>query len=334
MPKITFDEAKEFLDNIKPEDKVAIIHHDDGDGFASGILFYDWCKQKGAKVENIIFGYRIGNEKPNLEPFNKIIITDIAPSGIKELALPLEKEIFYTDHHPQDISTPEELLELRTTDEGYIPSARTTGELTGIKKWLSVAGTVTDAGDLYPENEKFINELLKEKKLTVGEFRKKYTNIFTNTLIYFHKDLQKAFNIIKEIKSLEEFKKLDKYSEAIENELGQVVKKYEEKKEKLGDVNFFYFETKFYIKKALAAIISRNNPEETIIFATPQDDKYLSLSARNQSRKRDMVELLRAGIKGLENSGTGGHVPAAGGTIKTKDLEKFKKNIREYKASL
>jgi len=27
MPEITFDQAKEFLDNISQEDKVAIVHH-------------------------------------------------------------------------------------------------------------------------------------------------------------------------------------------------------------------------------------------------------------------------------------------------------------------
>ncbi|MBU2576098.1 MAG: hypothetical protein KKF50_00065 [Nanoarchaeota archaeon] len=332
MPKINFNEAKEFLDNITKEDNIVVIHHDDGDGFASGIIFYDWCKQKGAKVQNLLFSYRIGNEKPDLSSFNKIIITDIAPSGIKELQLPIEKPIFYTDHHPETNHIPEEILKYRTTDQGYIPSARTAGELTGIKKWLSIIGTITDAGDLYPENQKFINELLNEKKITIQEFRENYSNIFTNTLIYFHDEQQKAFEIIKEIKSLEEFKKLNKYSEAIEEELGRIVNEYNEKKEKIGDINFFYFETKFYIKKALAAIISRNNPKETIIFVTPQDKKYLSISARDQTRKKDMAELLKEGIKGLKNSGAGGHVPAAGAEIQSKDLEKFKENIRRSRS--
>jgi len=329
MPKINFSEAKKWLEKINSNDKILVIHHNDGDGYASGIIFYDWCKQKKAEVENFPFTYKANIKVPNLNKFNKIIVTDIAPAGIEELDLPLNKEIFYTDHHPLDVPVPEEILELRTTDEGYIPSARTAGELTGIKKWLSVMGTVTDAGDLYPENDSYIKELLEKEKLSVGEFREKYSNVFTNTLIYFHNEQQKAFEIIKEINSLEEFKKLEKYSEAIENEIQKIVEEYNTKKEMLGDINFFYFETKFYIKKALAAITSRNNPEETIIFATPQDDKYLSISARNQSKKKDMAKLLKAGIKGLENAGAGGHIPAAGATIQKKDLEKFKQQIRQ-----
>jgi len=50
MPEITFQQAKEFLNNITRKDKVAVIHHDDGDGFCAGILYYDWCKLKKPKL--------------------------------------------------------------------------------------------------------------------------------------------------------------------------------------------------------------------------------------------------------------------------------------------
>ncbi|MCK5449408.1 DHH family phosphoesterase [Candidatus Pacearchaeota archaeon] len=330
MPKITFSQAKEFLDNINDKDCVAVIHHNDGDGFASGIIFYDWCKNKGAEVENFIFNFCRWDKKISLEKFNKIIITDIAPGGIEELSLPTDKEIFYTDHHPEREKIPEEILELRTSEEGYIPSSRTAGELTNIKPWLSVAGTITDAGDLYPENDKFINEFLNKEGISLEKFKEEVSHVLGNTLVYFQEDLQEAFKIMKEINSLEDFKKLKKYSEQIEDELSKIIKRFDFEKKKLGDVYFFYFETKYFIKKPLSAIISRNNPEDTIIFATPIDEENLSISARNQSKTKDMAELLRAGIKGLDDASAGGHIPAAGGQILTKDLEKFKENIRNF----
>jgi len=49
MPKITFAQTKEFLNQISKKDKILIIHHDDGDGYVAGILLYDWCKNKNAK---------------------------------------------------------------------------------------------------------------------------------------------------------------------------------------------------------------------------------------------------------------------------------------------
>ena len=43
-----------------------------------------------------------------------------------------------------------------------------------------------------------------------------------------------------------------------------------------------------------------------------------------------MSEMLKAGIAGLEDSSAGGHVPAAGGMICIKDLDKFKQNVRDF----
>ena len=43
-----------------------------------------------------------------------------------------------------------------------------------------------------------------------------------------------------------------------------------------------------------------------------------------------MADLLKAGIKGLEDGNAGGHAPAAGGIILAKDIDKFKKNIRHF----
>ena len=171
---------------------------------------------------------------------------------------------------------------------------------------------------------------LKKEKMSFEEFKEEFSDVLGNTLAYFQEDSQKAFDIIKKIDNPEEFKKLKKYSEKIEEELTIKIKEYEEKKEKLGNINFFYYESKYPIKKALSAIISRNNPEETIIFVTPQDENQLSISARNQTRKVDMTHLLKEATKNLEGANSGGHVPAAGATIKTKDLEKFKEKAREF----
>ena len=43
-----------------------------------------------------------------------------------------------------------------------------------------------------------------------------------------------------------------------------------------------------------------------------------------------MVDMLKAGVEGLEEGNAGGHVPAAGGIILAKDINEFKQNIREF----
>ena len=332
MPEITFTQAKEFLDNITSEDKVAIIHHDDGDGFCSGMLYYNWCEKQ--KAETIQFTYAIGKsslKKLDLKKFNKIIVCDLAPDFMaEELELIKNKQVLYADHHPRTTPIPEEILELITVDQGYIPSSRTAGELTGLKPWLSLTGTITDAGDFYTENQDFINEHLKQIGMTLDKFKQKASSVMTNFLVFFDKKFDEAFEILKKINSIEEMEKLKQYSEPVEDEVQKFVEEYEDKKERLGDINFYYFEPTFSVKVPVAGIISQRT-DDAYIFASPKNNgKNISLSARNTSQERNMSEVLKAGIVGLEGAGAGGHAPAAGGMILAKDLEKFKKNIRNF----
>jgi len=333
MPEINFNQAKEFLDNISSEDKVAIVHHDDGDGFCSGVLYYDWCEKQKANVEQ--FAYSIGKsslQKFGLDNFNKIIIADIAPDLIgEEFEMIKDRQVLYADHHPRDTPIPKEILELVTIDQGYLPSSRTAGELTELKPWLSLTGTITDAGHLYPENQEFINEHLKQINMTLDEFKQNVSSVMTNFLVFFDKKPNEAFEILRKINSIEEIKKLKQYSEPIENEVGKILKEYETKKERLGNINFYYFEPHFSVKTIVSGIISQENNDGIFIFATPKNGTdNITLSARNTSKERNMADLLKTGIQGLENSNAGGHAPAAGGIILAKDLEKFKKNIRDF----
>jgi len=103
------------------------------------------------------------------------------------------------------------------------------------------------------------------------------------------------------------------------------------KKERLNDINFYYFEPKFSIKGIVANIISTKTNEEAFIFATPQKEtNKITISARTQNDKRDLREILKAGVEGLEESNTGGHKRAVGGILKAEDIDKFKKNIRNF----
>jgi single-stranded DNA-specific DHH superfamily exonuclease len=333
MPEITFQEAKKFLEDITSEDKIAIIHHDDGDGFCSGTLFYDWCKNKKAEVGH--FAYSIKKSKLknfNLEKFNKVIVCDLAPDFMaEELELIKEKEVLYVDHHPQHTPVPKEILELTTSKDGYIPSSRTAGELTGLKPWLSLTGTITDSGDLYQENQDFINKNLKQIGMTLDDFKEKVSSIITNFIAYFNDDHNKAFEILQQINSIEEIKKLKKYSEPIENEIEKFVEEYKTKKERLGEVNFYYFEPHLAVRTPVSGIISLQDDNEAYIFASPKDGgEHICFSARCTSQKINMADMLRAGVAELENGSAGGHPAAAGAMILAKDIDKFKENVRSY----
>lgn len=333
MAEVTFQEARDFLNSITSEDKVAVIHHNDGDGFCSGILYYDWCKNKNAEVEQFTYSIRKSKLRNlDLEKFDKIIICDLAPDFMAEdLEEIKDKKILYADHHPRTKPLPEEVFELVTVDQGYLPSSRTAGELTELKPWLSLVGTITDSGELYPENQEFIDKHLKQIGMTLDEFKQNVSSVVTNFLVYFHKDLDKAFEILEKMNSIEELSQLKKYSEPVENEIQKFVEQYEDKKEKLGSMNFYYFEPELPVRGPICGIIGHRDVEQAYIFATPKyAGKNITLSARSAPKKMNVCDLLKAGVANLKDSAAGGHPSAAGGMILAKDLEKFKKNVRDF----
>jgi single-stranded DNA-specific DHH superfamily exonuclease len=329
MPKITFDQAKEFLNKINSDDSIAIIHHDDLDGFASGILLYDWCKEKGAKAENFIF--HIGEsllEDFKLKKFNKILFTDVAPNTVAPQMDPLkEKEVFYTDHHIKDAELPEFVMELTT--KGKFPSTKTVYELVGGKEWLAIAGIVDDAGWKFKENLPLINSFLGKEKLTLEEFKEDYSHELGYFLKSLKKDQEKALEILKKINSLEEIEKVKKYTLPIKEELKEFEEKFKKEHEELGEIKFFYGDPKICGVGMLINKISYENPSGIFIFAKPSG-KMVKISTRNQDGKMSMPDLLKIGAEGLEGASYGGHRQAAGGQIQTKDLKKFKENLRNF----
>jgi len=101
-----------------------------------------------------------------------------------------KQEVLYLDHHPQGSKfLLPNILEYRTTNEGYIPSSRTIQELTGLKRWMGVCGVLGDSGELYPENEEYLSSFFRERSLTMGEFKAGVSNVLSNCLSYFKGDL-------------------------------------------------------------------------------------------------------------------------------------------------
>jgi single-stranded DNA-specific DHH superfamily exonuclease len=331
MPKITFSQAKNFLNNINRKNKVAIIHHDDADGYVAATLLLNFLKNK--KIKTTIFQFNINKSRLknyNLKKFDTIIIADIGPSPIsKDLQSIKHKKIFYTDHHPKDAIIPKQILEYRTNSE--ISSAKTIYNLIGGNEFIEAVANSVDMGSLQKENRKIINKFLKKNKITIQQFNRQVGYKMVRTIDYFHKKPTKAFKILQSINSLKDLNKLNKYDRIVGKEIKKLVKQYKTKKQKIGKINFYYFKTKYPIKSSIINEISFTNPKQTYVFATPDIKKTINLSARNQTKKIDMAKLLKAGIKNLKNAKAGGHIPAAGGTIQSKDLNQFKQNIKNFK---
>ncbi|MDO8622845.1 MAG: DHHA1 domain-containing protein [archaeon] len=327
-------EVIKFIRNIKLEDRVDLIFHNDLDGFASGILFYDMLTERGCK--NIgIFPFEItNNHSKETKEINgeKVIILDLALNIISPVISKLkDKKILYIDHHKTDkpIENPN-VLEYRNKEGEYTPCSRMVFELIGGREWLSVAGTVSDIGYNYPENKKFIDDFLKGNNLKFQEFFDNTVNPLSYLLIFLEKNPQMAFEIIKDTTNYKQVENLRKYTRPAEEEVNKFIEDFRKNNERLGKVNFYFFKPKLNIRPYVITSISLANPKEIYVFACPENGK-VSLSARNNSKEEDVLELLGKATQNLENSSFGGHVAAAGGYIQKQDLEKFKENLRKIK---
>jgi single-stranded DNA-specific DHH superfamily exonuclease len=332
MPEVLIEEAKGFFDKINESDDVVVIHHDDVDGFCSGILFYDYCLKKGARVKSIPFEISSDQEITikQLKKANKVVICDLAPNTIIKILNAIgKKEVFYTDHHPKDMKIPESVLEYRTA-EFYIPSSRTAYEIVGGKKWISIAGVIGDMGHLYNENKDYLEDFFKEHKINLKDFLEKIVFIIHRFLIYFHKKKKKAFIRLQKINDFNDIKKLKRYSRIVQREIEKHINDYKTKKEEIGIISFYLFSCVYPIKSLVSSELSFLYKDDLIVFGVLDGERIL-LSARTQNQEANMSELLKFGIRGLKNAGAGGHRPAAGGCIEAKDLETFKDNLKDYK---
>lgn len=327
MPKATFEKAKEFLEKINDKDCVAVIHHDDTDGFVSGILLYDHCRKKGAKADQFTFSSNDDQEKiiNGIKQFNKIVFSDLAPGRISQILDAVKgKEVLLIDHHLKDSEVPEEILDYRTKSE--VSASKSVYSLVGGREWLKIVCELADVGYTSPENKIEIDKFANERGMDVEEVKEKFYFRIDMFLTYFYKDFNKAFEILSDVKDYKGLNVLNKYADEVQKELDYFIEDCKKKREKIGFVNYYYFEPKFSIKSRVTTDVSFDFPDEVFIFAIPKGDK-INLSARNQSGDCDCSKLLKEAMKDLEDSMAGGHAKAAGGIILKTDLERFKKNL-------
>ena len=330
-----------FIDSIKPEDKVGIITHTDLDGISSAILLEEILENKGHKISLLHFtGYQKGmfNKlvlKLKNKEINKLFITDVYADGTDlEGFNKFRKEfdVFLIDHHPVDpgLKNTKNIIKTKVEDCCTIVIEDLGKDL--IKNdwhWLVLATMVSEWSFNNPENLKRLQKeypnLTKQNAFESipGEASKKLSSAST----YYKSNLNELFDLIKK----KDFKKINAVHDTIEEILQKNLEEYKEKAEYYPEKKLYFYvlDLKDWpsLTSAISTILSRHKQDTTFIAATETKGGFIKISAKNQSRKIDMNTLLKKGIKGLEKATAGGHVPAAGGKIMKKDLKEFKKRI-------
>ncbi len=121
-----------------------------------------------------------------------------------------------------------------------------------------------------------------------------------------------------------------KYSVRLRKQVDGLFRKFRVEKEAFKDEELVWFA--FRAKRSIkSAVINRASnelyPDKTIIFIQDRGDGFVDFSARRQDLRVKTNELLENAVKGFENAGAGGHIPASAGRIMKKDLPEFKRRV-------
>lgn len=335
-----FGKAKdflEFLNRLTKKDKIAIITHIDLDGIASAILMREILKQKKLKISSLNFiNYHEGMfeevEKNFKKGTNKIFILDINPESDIEKFHDLRSryDVFLIDHHPFKIEI-ENMIKTKSEDCVTFAIFELAGREFYLDEWKELICATMIAEFSY--NSKSNLQFLQEHYPSInsgnvdysvpGEISKK----ISSALIYLKGSEQNVFDLVLHKK----FKKLDKYHFIIEQEIQNGIEQFEKEAEFFPKKNlyFYYYSPAFGITSVVTTILSVRDKKKTFVFVSniKSNPDFVKVSCRNQSGKEDLNQLMKKGVKGLENATGGGHIKAAGAMFMKKDLSKFKENI-------
>ena len=95
------------------------------------------------------------------------------------------------------------------------------------------------------------------------------------------------------------------------------------------DLIIYEINPKYNVKSIIInKLSSEKYPNKTILCLSKHQEKVI-ISARRQDYKIPINDLLSDAIEDLPGSTAGGHIPAAGASVRKKDLKRFKDKIKE-----
>ncbi len=334
--------GKQFIKDVKPNEKLAIIHHKDADGSYSAAVAAIALKRLGVKVSKIIGGTveRADEIIESLKGYDKIILIDIAIDYLSEELEKLNKKMLFIDHHPpvKDINS-DLIVYINPRLERanvYQPASYVVykffSEFVDLsdKEWLAVVGTIGDYG--YEDCRDLLDNHIKVKEKR-DIWKTKYGKAAIVTIgaasqVGFSKlidILVKAENINSLMKNKEIKIGFKKYIK-LYNEAKGLFWKNAEKYDDL-DLIFSVIDSKIErVGSAISTELATKYPNKLIMLLERVGDFY-KIHARYQNGKFHLGMLLR-------NLGVGGgHEKAGGGKVKIKELDVFRESfLKELKA--
>jgi single-stranded DNA-specific DHH superfamily exonuclease len=350
-------EAAEFLKEIDNK-KTLIIFDTDGDGIGSAAILAKVLKRLFGKIPEAMpanHGMSFIDVKMikriKRKKFDVIIIVDCAvdekPEYVTELAK--KSRILIIDHHqihrnlnnPRILHVNPNLWKTKLVSYKYCTSKIVydiCSKLANIEDldWLAGIGIVNDKSeDTWKD---FLDRIYKKYKITLSKLRLA-NDIITSCYHYSgskgaligYKACLESSSPVDILKTkTKNSKKLKKFYGSIEAEIVSTMNNWKKNAEIIEDKNLIILElkTRFSISSPISTKISFEKPHCTVLVARKKGGMtYMSL--RRQDKEVDCGRIAEKVVKNLKDASGGGHIPAAGIHIMSKDWKIFRKRVLE-----
>jgi single-stranded DNA-specific DHH superfamily exonuclease len=284
------------------------------------------------------------NAQPDL-----IIIVDDELRKNSRITKEFSCNILVIDHHSiQDLPTGKNITYFNPKIENnmiYTPACKICFDLfskivdINDLDWISAIGIISDSGAIHHKDflkkvfEKYSQETKKDKDYLSDSFFGYLGDIInTGKVVKGNDGALMALRILRDSSTPQDFLEnayeLRQLCDDVNSYLKEISLDFESRKESYEnlDLYFYIFSPKYKIGSILSTIVSFKHPNKTVIIFSKKS-RIISVSYRRQDKLVDMNELARQSVKGLKQAGGGGHIPAAGGHVQTKDLNILKRNI-------
>ncbi|MDD5500002.1 MAG: DHHA1 domain-containing protein [Candidatus Nanoarchaeia archaeon] len=342
-------------DAIFEAKKIALVFDLDADGVCSAKIAYEALNRMQKNVEDF-FPSPSGNLNDdslingikNANPDLLIIVDDELRKDSK-IAKSFDFKIVVIDHHSiQDLPVKKNIHYFNPKingDDSYIPASKYCFDLFSKfvdvedLDWVAAIGIISDSGA--PQHLEFLKKVFKKYSFNAGKDAEYFSDSFlahlgeiinSGKVVKGNEGALKAFFALRDSADSKDFLQksyeLRQWHEQVNEYLQKVLEEFDLKKEAYNNLGlyFYSFNPKYKIGSILSNIASFKHPDKTVVIFSKKP-RMVSVSYRRQDKKFDMNALARKSIKGLSGAGGGGHVPAAGGHVRAKDLNMLKRNI-------
>jgi len=352
-----------FLMSFSPKEKIALVHDADPDGLCSAVVMNKLIQRLRGKPADLHVtppkGIRntVAPETAALlkkRKISKIIFTDLSLHEDAATLKKLEKqfEMLIVDHHAlfSDVTTDRTVLALPQLLADDIEPARYASSKMAYDfanrhadlsdcDWIAATGTISDmASSAWPD---FIAQVFARHNLKPNPKDWFHTDLgtisgaFLAAMTIDDKNVNYCFDVMMRAQSPKDVlkdKKLASLRKTYDREINTWITKAPKLMEKHDNLKLLWYEVspKYRVNSPISTILSlKPQYYDWVIIILETGKGIVKVSGRCQSQRVRMNELLRNATKGLKDAAGGGHIPAAGASLRAADLDVFKKRILE-----